>query len=384
MKNKTSIINLMIKLAMISLFIMGALVFSYPFIADSINNYHDQKMIQEYVNQHNADQQQEKDARLAKLEAENQALIENKKTLNIPGMGLVEDPFEGSVIHNEKQDESYYQEHLLGAIYIPEIKVSLPLFDETNDILLERGGTLLQGTSYPIGGVSTHSVITSHSGHPEKRLFTDLEKLEIGDIFYIEIDDLILAYEIMEFNTVLPHEIDTLVIREGQDIVTLVTCTPYMINTHRLLVSGKRIDYVPQDAEKLIEAVQNHHTTRVYTNIGLLGAFISMSLILSYRSYRIYNRTKRFYTLEFDNSISDLSAYDAWYLESMWSRRIKQKPPIIEGNKVSFGKIRGGRYVLKSSDKKRILKAYVKHAKDSSFTIIYKDKHKKNWKVSYD
>ncbi|MGO3607855.1 MAG: class C sortase, partial [Pseudolactococcus laudensis] len=121
--------------------------------------------------------------------------------------------------------------------------VSLPIFDETNNELLEKGATVLQGTSFPIGGKGTHSVITGHTGLPEKKLFTDLEKLKKGDLFYIEVSGKKLAYRVERFKTVLPTELDSLKIEDSSDLVTLLTCTPYMINTHRLLVTGVRVGF---------------------------------------------------------------------------------------------------------------------------------------------
>lgn len=149
-----------------------------------------------------------------------------------------------------------YQKHLIGSVYIPKISVGLPLFDETTDDLLEQGATLLQGTSYPTGGYSTHSVITSHSGLPEKKLFTDLEKLKVGDYFLVNNLDKTMKYEIESIKEVLPTETDDLVIQEGKDMMTLLTCTPYMINTHRLLVTGHRVPYTEDEANKEISSVK--------------------------------------------------------------------------------------------------------------------------------
>ena len=170
-------INLLLKLVMAILFMTGAVIFSYPFVVDAINNYYDQKMIERIQLENEERFLQEREERLAEMARQNEELLKNKQTTNIPGMGLVEDPFEAVVGQDTNPGREYFEEHTVGAIYIPAIHVSLPLFNETNYTLLEKGATVLQGTSFPIGGENTHSVITGHSGLPNKLLFTELEKL---------------------------------------------------------------------------------------------------------------------------------------------------------------------------------------------------------------
>lgn len=299
---------------MITLFTLGALVFTYPFTSDAINNFYDQKMMKEQLVNANEETRQKREARIEELAKINESLSSEIGRKNLPGIGIVEDPFANNITNNENPGEAYFRDHLLGAIYIPKIKVSLPIFDETNDTLLEKGSTLLQGTSYPIGGDDTHSVITSHSGLPEKRLFTDLEKLEHGDMFFIEIGDDILAYEIFDFNTVLPHEIESLAIQDGRDLVTLLTCTPYMINTHRLLVTGKRVDYQPGAIETQVNQVKNYHETRVFVIIGALAIFLALAITWAIQKYRFYMRSQKLYSLKFLLNGNDKQTYQLYSL----------------------------------------------------------------------
>lgn len=140
---------------------------------------------------------------------------------------------------------------IMGYVEIPKIDVKLPIFHGTDNDTLERGAGHLVGSSLPIGGESTHSVITAHSGMASMRAFSDLEDLVVGDIFYIKVLNETLAYQVDQINIVLPHEVSNLCIVDGEDYCTLITCTPYAVNTHRLLVRGTRIDY--EEAEKLIE-----------------------------------------------------------------------------------------------------------------------------------
>ncbi|MDT0901799.1 class C sortase, partial [Staphylococcus pseudintermedius] len=128
------------------------------------------------------------------------------------------------------------------------------MFDTTNDLFLAKGTSLLEGTSYPTGGKSTHAVISGHRGLPSAKLFTDLPDLKKGDVFFIEINKRTLAYEIDQLKVVEPTETEDLLIEKDKDLVTLLTCTPYMINSHRLLVRGHRIPYTPKMAKNLQRA----------------------------------------------------------------------------------------------------------------------------------
>ena len=140
---------------------------------------------------------------------------------------------------------------IMGFIEIPKIDVDLPIYHGTAEDTIERGAGHLVGSSLPIGGESTHSIITAHSGMASQRMFTDLEDLVEGDVFYIKVLGKTLAYQVDQIKVVLPHEIADLTIIEGEDYVTLITCTPYAVNTHRLLVRGTRIPY--EEAEEIVE-----------------------------------------------------------------------------------------------------------------------------------
>ncbi len=132
-------------------------------------------------------------------------------------------------------------------IEIPKINVYLPIFHGMDDDILQRGVGHMEGSSLPVGGLSTHSVLAGHTGLPTANLFTDLDQLKTGDYFYIHALDKVLAYKIDRILTVLPYETDKTDIVEGEDYITLVTCTPYGINSHRLLVRGTRVPYQTQE-----------------------------------------------------------------------------------------------------------------------------------------
>ena len=141
---------------------------------------------------------------------------------------------------------------VMGFVEIPCIEVSLPIYHGTSEQVLKKGAGHLQGTSLPVGGESTHAVLTGHTGLSNAKLFTDLTALEEGDIFFLNVMGEKLAYEVDQIKVVLPSELDDLSIETGKDYCTLVTCTPYGINSHRLLVRGIRTDYQ--------EAVENPDT----------------------------------------------------------------------------------------------------------------------------
>lgn len=145
---------------------------------------------------------------------------------------------------------------IMGYIEIPKLGVNLPIYHGTEEPVLQKGVGHLIGSSLPVGGKGTHCVITGHSGVAGKRLFSDLDQLVPGDTFYLHVLDEVLAYRVEECNTVLPYETDLLLTEEENDLCTLVTCVPFGVNTHRLLVRGSRIPY---------QAAAEIETTVAYT-----------------------------------------------------------------------------------------------------------------------
>lgn len=272
-------VNHVLTATIVLLFITGAVIFFYPFIANAINTYYANQMVETVQKEANDQFLKEKKARLRK---EKKAA---RETAAKQVIGLTEDMFDVDESDYRPLSKEDYQKHLIGSVYIPKISVGLPLFDETTDDLLEQGATLLQGTSYPTGGYSTHSVITSHSGLPEKKLFTDLEKLKVGDYFLVNNLDKTMKYEIESIKEVLPTETDDLVIQEGKDMMTLLTCTPYMINTHRLLVTGHRVPYTEDEAKKEISSVKKSQQKDYY--LLLLIIFIVFTFFIWWLRNRV-------------------------------------------------------------------------------------------------
>ena len=179
---------------------------------------------------------------------------------------------------------------VMGRITIPKIGVDLPIYHGTDAETLEKGVGHIESTSLPIGGEYRHAVLTGHRGLPSSELFTRLDELEPGDQFYLHVLDATLAYQVDQILTVEPQELETLVAEPGQDYVTLVTCTPYGINTHRMLVRGTRVPYVPE-AEQSTQAAAAHllggETTTRYFLIGILFGigllYLFIAVLLGYR-----------------------------------------------------------------------------------------------------
>lgn len=156
------------------------------------------------------------------------------------------DPFTNNKKLNKRYKQLLNVNEVLGYIEIPKIHVYLPIYHGSSEEVLKKGVGHLENTSLPIGGESTHAVLTGHSGLPSATLFTDLDQLSDGCVFYIHILDEALAYKVDQIKVVEPEDTDDLTIVKGKDFVTLVTCTPYGINTQRLLVRGTRIAYVSE------------------------------------------------------------------------------------------------------------------------------------------
>ena len=191
--------------------------------------------------------------------SEQQAALEAAREYNqvlANGHVKLTDPFKEDT---SQEDLAEYESLLnlmddgvMGTVEIPVIDVSLPIYHGTSESVLQKGVGHLHGTSLPVGGESTHTVLTGHTGLSKAKLFTDLTEMEEGDIFFLHVMGENLAYEVDQIKVVLPSELDDLKIVPGEDYCTLVTCTPYGVNSHRLLVRGVRTDYQ--------EAVENPET----------------------------------------------------------------------------------------------------------------------------
>lgn len=191
---------------------------------------------------------------------------------------------------------------IMGYISIPKLGVFLPIYHGTGDDVLQHGAGHMPQSSLPIGGENTHAVVTAHSGMATNPMFSDLELLEIGDIFQIEVLDEVLTYEVSNIETVLPQQIESIQLRPGEDLVTLITCTPFGVNTHRLLVQGTRIstpihdDTVSEETGPTGEGIESVWMTQyrnsILTGLGVVGILVLIFCLVIYVRKIIKKRTR--------------------------------------------------------------------------------------------
>ena len=260
-------------------------VLLYPTFSSYLNEKNSSRVVSYY------------DAESVKMsEAEKEQMLEDARAYNQEMLGNIDliDPFSQE---NTEIDERYQNllnpdgTGMMGYIRIPKINVEIPIYHGTSESVLQAGVGHFWGTSLPVGGESTHTVLTGHRGLPTKTLFTNMDKLEIGDIFYIKVLDETLAYEVDQILTVLPSDTDALAIEPGKDYATLVTCTPYAINTHRLLVRGHRIPYEEATKEVPDQSVKPEMSFTAKVLIITTG-IIFVGLILAI-IYSIIDRKRR-------------------------------------------------------------------------------------------
>ena len=223
-KNRSSIILILI-------FLVGLSVMLYPTVSDYVNQKNQSRAVASYSeeveNLSDVDYQAYFDA----------ADDYNRRLAETPDAFYRPEEVSG---YTDTLDVS--GTGIMGYITISKIGVELPIYHGTSDGVLQVAAGHLEGSSLPVGGAGTHAVISAHRGLPSAKLFTNLDELEVGDTFTITVLDRVLTYEVDQISIVLPTETDLLQPVEGKDYVTLMTCTPYGINTHRLLVRGKRIE----------------------------------------------------------------------------------------------------------------------------------------------
>lgn len=226
--------------------ILGIGLIAYPSVSDWWNSYHQSRAIMDYQDKVSHIDKRQYQKILARAENYNKQFLET----NIKWQLTKEEKKE----YNSQL--SIDQSGNMGFITIPKINVNLPIFHGTSEDVLQTSIGHLEGTSLPMGGQSTHSVLSGHRGLPSAKLFSDLDKLRVGDRWTVNILDETYTYEVDQIRTVLPKDLSNLQIEEGKDYQTLLTCTPYGINTHRLLVRGHRVANEDGDALVIADAIQ--------------------------------------------------------------------------------------------------------------------------------
>ena len=224
-------------------------VMDYPYVAQMINERIQGEVVVSYEEDAAKMEEAKRQQMLDEATAYNEGLVIGQfgiKDIAIPSYQEIGKEY-GRLL-------STGEDNAMGVVKIPRIDVILPIYHGTTSEVLEKGSGHLEGSSLPIGGKSTHTCISAHRGLPTKKMFTDVDLLEEGDIFYISILNETLTYKIYEIQTVLPSQVESLAIKEGEDLATLITCTPYGINSHRLFIQGYRIPYEePKEEANILE-----------------------------------------------------------------------------------------------------------------------------------
>ena len=236
-------------------FLIGLGITFYPMLSSRWNAYRESRLVSEYQKHIDSDAGSERYREMIeKAQAYN-------RTLDVPS---VPDAFSIRDGIQDKEYEALLNESgtgLIGTVEIPAININIPIYHYTTSDSLEKGAGHLLGSALPVGGESTHCVISAHRGLPNQRLFTDLNLMKSGDVFYFHVLDQTFAYKVDQILTIEPAEVESLSVVYGKDYATLVTCTPYAVNTHRLLVRGYRIPYSDEEYEEVVQNVEQRTDT---------------------------------------------------------------------------------------------------------------------------
>lgn len=253
------------------LLLVGLGFILYPTVSNYINELHSSKNVAGYLNETSTMSEEEIQQEFKRADDFNKSLVksvnrwrmtnelfdEYNKVLNIDGTGI------------------------MSVLTIPKLDIKMSVYHGTSDTVLQIASGHMEGSTLPIGTPSTHAVISGHTGLPQADLFTGIDNLEIGDIFMITTLNKKMAYKICAINTVLPTEMEYLDIQEGKDLVTLLTCTPYGVNSHRLLITGERIPYEEEESEitNIETTIMKHEiTAQEWFIIGAV-AFVVFCLV---------------------------------------------------------------------------------------------------------
>lgn len=273
-KNKTTFF-------MVLFFFIGLMVLLYP----SISSYTNDKIQSKAVNKY---EELLKNVR----EIDYESYLIDAKEYNKKLAGLVNPLISYKKLGSAKDILNISGTGMIGYVSIDKIKVELPIYYGTSDETLNIASGLLEGTSFPVGGEGTHAVLSAHRGLPSSKLFTDLDKIEVGDTFVIKVFDMIMTYEVDQILIVKPNEVDSLAINPKEDYVTLMTCTPYGINSHRLLVRGHRIENASIKSYISTEAFKVNNL--IVTSIACMPIIFVWLIVIAFKPIRsnkkIYNK----------------------------------------------------------------------------------------------
>ena len=271
------------------IFLLGAGIFLYPAVSNFFAVKNQAYTIQEYQAIVQNTSTEQLDTAWAEAEKYNENLAGDP----------VHDPFvpgSGYVLPDNYNDVlNINGDGVMGYVDIPKIDVYLPIYHGTSDEVLQKGAGHLEVTYLPIGGKNRHSVISAHRGLPSAELFTRLDEIEEGDIFYIHVLEKTLEYKVDQITVIDPEDLASLAVEPGKDLVTLLTCTPYAVNTHRLLVRGSRVEYDPNAGSGLVSEQhvgKNFEWVNMYILSIVLGILLIVLLLLLFLKKRKKKKQK--------------------------------------------------------------------------------------------
>ena len=279
-------------LILILIFLAGLSLLLYPYIANEWNTYRQSKLMTTYeeaVESINEETPIDYSSEFARANAYNESLVPY----------ILPDSF-AIAAASEEPDAEYMAclnltgDGMMGYVQIPKIDIKIPIYHTVSTEVLEKAAGHLEGSSLPVGGADTHAVISAHRGLPSAALFTDLDKLKEGDHFLISVLDEILCYEVDQISVVEPSETEALKVEPGKDLATLLTCTPYGVNSHRLLVRGHRVEYVEEEVMKedvpLIEtSLHTNYLLWVVVGLAITAVFIIVLSVVDKKRRRKMN-----------------------------------------------------------------------------------------------
>lgn len=255
---------------LIFVFLIGLSLLLYPTVSYRWNSMHQSRAIANYVEDvQNLDEDTQEQVW--------QNAVNYNKALSQIGGNII---LPQDMLEEYNANLNVTGNGIMGYVEIESISCFLPIYHGTQEEILQIAVGHIEGSSLPTGGASTHCVLSGHRGLPSARLFTDLDRLVPGDIFTINVLDETITYEVYEILTVLPHEVDELKIEENQDLCTLVTCTPYGVNTHRLLVKGRRIANIEAQSEVRVVAEATQIEPVIIASIIAVPMLLLLLLIL--------------------------------------------------------------------------------------------------------
>lgn len=274
----------MVKKILVTLFIGASLVMMfYPWISNFVNQHQADITVDNYKKKEKSLSEEQKEEMWKKAQMYNADLAKNQVELTDPFVESKSAIKSGLIYNNllniDKSGMMCYLE-------IPCINVNLPVFHGTAASTLERGIGHLEGSSLPVGGKSTHAVLTGHTGLNNAKLFTDLTEVKEGDLFFLHTLGKDLAYRVIGTEVVLPEETQDLLIRKGKDLVTLITCTPYGVNSHRLFVTGIRTKYTPEEKENAKDdRSKDSQWMNEYKKAAIIGLAIALAVIILLKGF---------------------------------------------------------------------------------------------------